>query len=193
MNLVLIGYVAVIGSLEILKQQKNTLINRFSSSYISSNISSLEAIVLYMDSIKNDLISYIEKKSIRYINPKKGGILTALWTFGEENNIGFRYSLKKINIKQITIEISDYFDINPYRLYSGTEILCLMSDENYNDFLDNFYHKNNIDFIKLPTTKIGLKHDKKSRIRSDIETASFLTKCYRDELDKIIKLGSKNA
>ena len=68
----------------------------------------------------------------------------------------------------------------------GSEIF-LMSDDDYEDFLDNLYNKHNIDFIKLSVTKIGLTHNKKSRIRSDIETASFLTKCYRDELDKIIK------
>lgn len=193
MNLVLIGYVAVLGSLEILKKQQKELTNRFSSTYISSNISSLETIVLYMDSIKDDMLSYMNKQQIKYICPKKGGILTALWTFGEENNIGFRYNLKSINIKQVTIEISDYYNINPYRLCSGSEILSLMSDADYEDFIDNFYNKQNIDFIKLPITKIGLTHNKKSRIRSDIETASFLTKCYRDELDKIINKRSSNA
>lgn len=185
MNLVLIGYVAILGSLEILRNKTKELNTRFSSTYIHSNISSLETIVLYMENLKKSLISYMDENSIKYIFPNKGGILTALWKFGEENNIGFVYNLKNIAIKQITIEISNHYNINPYRLYSGCELLCLMSDKAYDNYIRDFYNVKNIDYIKLPIAKIGLLHDKKSRIRGDIETASFLTKCYRDELDKI--------
>ena len=187
MNLVIVGYTAVFGSVSILKQKKEDLLDRFSNDYIEENISSFETIILYMDSIRNDIINHFQNNNISFFEPDKGGILAALWKFGEQEKIGFEYNLKSINIKQMSIELSDFYDINPYRLYSGAEILCLMSDDEDQDFVNKYYNDGKIDFIKCPIKIIGKTHNKKSRIRNDIETASFLIKYYQDELYKIIK------
>ncbi len=48
----------------------------------------------------------------------EGGIFTALWELGEYLNCGMRISLKDILLSQETVEISEYFDLNPYLLLS---------------------------------------------------------------------------
>ena len=46
----------------------------------------------------------------------KGGVLASLWKICDRNKWGLRYDLKKIPILQGTVEIANYFDLNPYRL-----------------------------------------------------------------------------
>ena len=78
MNLVIVGYTAVFGSVSILKQKKEDLLDRFSNDYIEENISSFETIILYMDSIRNDIINHFQNNNISFFEPDKGGILAAL-------------------------------------------------------------------------------------------------------------------
>ena len=56
-------------------------------------------------------------------NLTQGGIFTALWEMAERAEVGLEVDLKKIPVKQETIEICEYFDINPYYFYSGGALL----------------------------------------------------------------------
>jgi hydrogenase expression/formation protein HypE len=58
----------------------------------------------------------------------QGGIFGALWEFGEASDIGMEVDLKKIPIRQETIEICDYLDVNPYELISGGSLLFAAPD-----------------------------------------------------------------
>lgn len=51
------------------------------------------------------------------------GIFGALWEFAAWSGCGFRVDLKKILLKQETVELCDYFDLNPYRLESSGALL----------------------------------------------------------------------
>lgn len=53
----------------------------------------------------------------------QGGIFTALWEMAERAGVGLEVDLKKIPVKQETIELCEYFDINPYNLYSAGALL----------------------------------------------------------------------
>ena len=57
----------------------------------------------------------------------QGGVFGALWEFGEKERIGFLADLKKIPVRQETIEICEIFDLNPYQLY-GQGGLLMLSD-----------------------------------------------------------------
>lgn len=115
----------------------------------------------------------------------RGGLLTALWKICDRNKCGLRYSLAKVPIFQGTIEISNYFDLNPYRLLtSDAEIIFI---EETNEESDN---------KKLSVSPygflIGHTTGDKKRVRIDNEIESFLTKDYKDEIDKIIPGFIKN-
>ncbi len=56
-------------------------------------------------------------------NLTQGGIFNALWEMAERAGVGLEVDLKKIPVKQETVEICEYFDINPYYLYSGGSLL----------------------------------------------------------------------
>lgn len=54
-----------------------------------------------------------------------GGIFRALWELAESAGTGIRIALKKIPVKQETIEICEVFGLNPYELLSGGALLMV--------------------------------------------------------------------
>lgn len=53
----------------------------------------------------------------------QGGIMNALWECSEAAGVGLTIDLKAIPVKQETIEISEIFNINPYRMISTGSLL----------------------------------------------------------------------
>lgn len=58
----------------------------------------------------------------------EGGIFGALWELAESAGVGLEIDLKKIPIRQETVEICEFFDINPYELISSGSMLMAASD-----------------------------------------------------------------
>lgn len=54
---------------------------------------------------------------------RNGGVFGGLWELSRSMGVGLSVDLKKIPIKQETIEICEFFDINPYELLSGGSLL----------------------------------------------------------------------
>ncbi|MCD7763392.1 MAG: hypothetical protein LUI14_09405 [Lachnospiraceae bacterium] len=53
----------------------------------------------------------------------QGGIFNALWEMADLSGVGLEVDLRKIPVYQETIEICEYFDVNPYYLYSEGALL----------------------------------------------------------------------
>ena len=60
----------------------------------------------------------------------EGGIFGALWEMAEASGVGLEIDLKKIPIRQETVEICEYFDLNPYELISSGCMLMAAADGN---------------------------------------------------------------
>lgn len=60
----------------------------------------------------------------------EGGIFGALWELAEASGVGLEIDLKKIPVKQETIEVCEFFNINPYELISSGCMLMASSDGN---------------------------------------------------------------
>ncbi len=60
----------------------------------------------------------------------EGGIFGALWELAESSGVGLEIDLKKIPVRQETIEICEFFQINPYELISSGCMLMASSDGN---------------------------------------------------------------
>ena len=67
---------------------------------------------------------------------KEGGILAGLWKMAEASQVGLRIDLRRIPIRQETIEICERFDVDPYKLLSGGSIL--LGCENGQEVLERF-------------------------------------------------------
>ena len=60
----------------------------------------------------------------------EGGIFGALWEMAESSGVGLEIDLKKIPIKQETVEVCEFFHVNPYELISSGCMLMAASDGN---------------------------------------------------------------
>ena len=58
----------------------------------------------------------------------EGGIFGALWELAESSGVGLEIELKKIPLKQETVEICEFFGINPYGLISSGAMLMASND-----------------------------------------------------------------
>lgn len=58
----------------------------------------------------------------------EGGIFGAFWEMAEASGVGLEIDLKKIPIRQETVEICEYFDVNPYGLISSGSMLIAADD-----------------------------------------------------------------
>ena len=60
----------------------------------------------------------------------EGGIFGALWEMAEASGVGLEIDLKIIQVRQESIEICEYFGINPYVLISSGSMLIAAPDGN---------------------------------------------------------------
>lgn len=56
---------------------------------------------------------------------RNGGIFGALWELSRRISVGLTIDLKKIPVKQETIEVCEFYDLNPYELLSGGALLMV--------------------------------------------------------------------
>ena len=58
----------------------------------------------------------------------EGGVFGALWELGEAGNCGLKVDLRKINMRQETIELTNHLNINPYLMPSSGSLLMVTDD-----------------------------------------------------------------
>lgn len=59
---------------------------------------------------------------------RSGGIFGALWELSRRLGVGLYIDLKKIPVKQETIEVCEFYHLNPYELLSGGALIMVTSD-----------------------------------------------------------------
>lgn len=107
----------------------------------------------------------------------EGGIFGALWEMGAASGVGITADLKKIPIRQETIEVCEVFEINPYRMMSSGSMLIGCQNGN---FLVEELEKNGI-----PAAVIGRATDTNDRVIVNEYETRFLEPAGSDELYKI--------
>ena len=74
-------------------------------------------------------IKVLKELGIRHMHDvAEGGVFGAVWELCERLNAGVELDLKKIPIYQETVEICEYFDVNPYQLKGDGALLFLTHD-----------------------------------------------------------------
>ncbi|MCC8065584.1 MAG: hydrogenase maturation factor [Clostridiales bacterium] len=107
----------------------------------------------------------------------QGGIFNALWEMAESADVGLEVDLKKIPVMQETIEICEYFDLNPYYLYSAGALL--IGTEQSESLIAVLREAD------IPACVIGQVTDKNDRVIRNGENRRFLDRPKPDELWKI--------
>ena len=108
----------------------------------------------------------------------EGGIFGALWEMAEGAGVGLEIDLKRIPVRQETIELCEFFEINPYELVSGG-CLLMAADNGYD--LVRALEKESI-----PAAVIGKTTDGNDRVVINEDERRFLEPPKADELHKVI-------
>ncbi|HUM85119.1 MAG TPA: AIR synthase-related protein [Lachnospiraceae bacterium] len=95
-----------------------------------------------------------------------GGILSALWVMAEKMDSGLVCDLRKIPVRQETIEILEYCNINPY--YADSAGACLIVSDEAGGICAAFADAG------IPCAVIGYLNDSKARIIRNGETVRYL-------------------
>ncbi len=107
-----------------------------------------------------------------------GGLYAALWDIAKASDVGFTADFKDIPIRQETVELCEFYDINPYKIRSDGAVIVATSSP---DELIGMYAE-----AGIPASVIGHITKEKERVISYNEEKKHIQKPARDELCKIM-------
>lgn len=110
-----------------------------------------------------------------------GGVFAALWEFCEAAGVGLEVDLKKIPIRQETIEVCEHYQLNPYQMTSAGCLLLLTDDA---EALLEVLAEN-----RTKAARIGTLAANKARIVLNGGEKRFLERPAPDELAKFQERG----
>lgn len=125
MDIVITKWIGLEGTSILAKEKKTELLSRFPESFI------LKAQEFdQMISVVPEAAVAVRSGVSAMHDVTEGGIFGALWEMAESSGVGLEIELKKIPVKQETIEICEFFGINPYELISSGSMLMAAADGN---------------------------------------------------------------
>ncbi len=104
----------------------------------------------------------------------EGGIFGALWELAERAGVGLHIDLKKIPLRQETVEVCEYCNVNPYELLSGG---CLLMAAEDGEAL-----KSRLEAEGIPAAVIGKTVAGKERIIRNEDEVRYLDRPQQDAL-----------
>lgn len=109
---------------------------------------------------------------------RNGGIFGALWEISRKLGVGLCVDLKKIPVRQETIEICEFYNLNPYELISGGMLIMLTRDgQRLAEDLEN---------EGINGIVIGSTNDGNDKIIVNQEEIRYLEPPVPDEINKLI-------
>lgn len=129
-EIILCGTIGLEGILRILDEREEELVKRFVPTFIRQ-IKGLKE-QLFLDkaataakafAIKNNIADTFAMQQIG-----SGGILATLWEIAEAAGIGMEIDLNQIAIRQETVEICEYYQLNPYQMTSTGAMIMVTED-----------------------------------------------------------------
>lgn len=107
-----------------------------------------------------------------------GGVFAGLWEMSQRAGTGLKVNLRSIPIRQETVEICDFYEINPYRLLSGGALLFAT-----NDAQRLVYDLNE---AGINAVAIGRLQEGNDKVIDNLDESRFLEKPEADEILKVL-------
>ncbi|HHT56051.1 AIR synthase family protein [Herbinix luporum] len=172
-EIVMTKWVGLEGTAILAKAKEEELLSRYSAAFINGAKSMLDYISV-LPEVK--IANQVGVTSMH--NVTEGGIFGALWELGAAFKVGLEVDLQKILLKQETVEICEYFDLNPYMLISGG---CLLMVTDKANFLVESLREEGIEAAVIGRIKEG-----NDRLVKNNDELRFLEPSQSDELYKVI-------
>ena len=112
-DLVVAGEIGISGTLVLISREKEKLRKYFSECFLYMSEDTLQKCKV---SREDDF--WMDKRISALYFTEEGGILSGLWKMAEASGVGLDVDLRKIPIRQETIEVCERLDVDPYKLES---------------------------------------------------------------------------
>lgn len=122
-DVVVVGYLAAEGSMLLARDKYEELLTRYSARFIEK-AQDFGKLLLSVPEAATAISSNICMAQAA----GEGGILKALWDLAERAGVGLTIEWKALPVKQETIEICNFLNLNPYDLLSGGVMVCICKD-----------------------------------------------------------------
>lgn len=172
MDIVMTKAIGLEGTSIIAKEKYSELVNHFNKEMID-RAADFDKEILVVEDAKA-----VRELASSMHDVTEGGIFGALWEIAEASNVGLDIDLKKIRVRQETIEICEYYGINPYKLISSGSLLVAGID---GKAIVNALSEQGID-----ATIIGKATDSNDRRLINNDEIRFLETPQKDELYQVI-------
>ncbi len=180
-DIVLVNYAALGGTYVLACDYEEKLKKRFSSRIMDAVFALREHLAI------KDIVNDLNIAGISYMSDvSEGGIFQSLWELSEVLECGFEVKLGQIPLLQETIEICDYFDVNPYELL-GTGAVLLVCDEGErirDAISDKGIPVSIIGSITSDNDKIIIAHDEKRYLESKREDSLYQARKKEDSNER---------
>ena len=117
-DIVLLKWIGLEGTFRAMREKEEALSKRFVPTFLNQ-IKNLEPQLFS----ERELFIAKEFGVSAMHQITSGGILAALWEMAESSNVGLEVDLKKMAIKQETVEVCEFCHLNPYQLTSAGSVL----------------------------------------------------------------------
>ena len=175
-ELVMTGWVGLEGTVYLAKHGKDALLTRYPEKLIRE-ATEFER-YLHMLSTAS---GHVWDKVWLLHDVTRGGVFGALWELSLKAGTGLDVDLRKIPIRQETVEICEYFGVNPYTLLSGG---CLMMvTEDGNELVEQLLEQG------IPAVVVGYLTTGNDKIIRNGEEIRFLDRPGEDEIYRMRNLS----
>lgn len=171
-DIVLAGWIGLEGMLRVAGRKEEELANRFVPAFLN-RLKGMEQELFALEQIQ---IAREHGAAAMY-QIGSGGILAALWETAEAADVGLEADMKKMSIRQETVEICEYFRLNPYQMTSTGSILIFTNDG------EALVRK--MQAKGKQAAVIGYTTNQKERVLSGGSERRFLDRPQPDELARI--------
>ena len=165
-------WIGIEGTSIIAKEKEKELLEHFSAAFVDT----AKGFDQYLSVLPDSRIAVEHGVSAMH-DVTEGGIYGALWEVAEASGIGLEIDLKAIPIRQETVEICEYFELNPYYLISSG--CMLMAADRGHDLVRK------LEAAGIPAAVIGKATDGRARRIWNGGEESYLERPKTDELYKI--------
>lgn len=172
MDIIVSKWVGIEGTSIIAKEKESELKTRFSVPFIEK----AKALDVYISVLSEAAVAVQSGVSAMH-DVTEGGIFGALWEMAEASGVGLEIDLKKIPIRQETVEICEFFGINPYQLISSGCMLMAAKDGNH--------LVRELEKAGIKATVIGKATEGNDRVLLNEDERRFLEPPKTDELYKV--------
>lgn len=172
MDLVMTKWIAMEATAALSRGRREELQKRFPAAFLRA-AENLENQISVAEDVHT--VSRLGAENVYLLG--EGGIFTALWNLAEQLGAGMEVDLRKIPVKQETIEVCEYFDINPYNVLSAGSLLVAAHE--------GAALAETLTREQIPAVVIGRLTDGNDRILWNDGNKRFLDRPQRDEIYKI--------